>query len=99
MRWPWRAAGGGWPPPLSYSGEFRRSGQAAVSEPEGRGAAWTEERGTSDEGRRRSEGGMGRRAGPRRRAGDAVSAARQPALARPESAAPARRRPGDWLLA
>ena len=26
---------------------------AAQSEPEGRGAAWTEERGTSDEGRRR----------------------------------------------
>jgi hypothetical protein len=24
-----------------------------MSEPEGRGAAWTEERGTSDEGRRR----------------------------------------------
>jgi Mg-chelatase subunit ChlD len=42
----------------------------SMSEPEGRGAAWTEERGTSDEGRRRSEGGMGRRAGPRRRAGD-----------------------------
>src|SRR5216683_4909834 len=37
---------------------------APVSEPAGRGAAWTEERGTSDEGRRRSEGGMGRRAGP-----------------------------------
>jgi len=30
----------------------------------GRGAAWTEERRRSDEGRRRSEGGMGRRAGP-----------------------------------
>ncbi|HEX9538847.1 MAG TPA: ABC transporter ATP-binding protein [Streptosporangiaceae bacterium] len=45
----------------------------AMSEPEGRGAAWTEERGTSDEGRRRSEGGMGRRAGPRRRAGDTAS--------------------------
>ncbi len=35
----------------------------AVSEPEGRGAAWTEERGTSDEGRRRQQA-------PRRRAGD-----------------------------
>jgi exodeoxyribonuclease VII small subunit len=35
----------------------------AVSEPEGRGAAWTEERGTSDEGRRRQEA-------PRKRAGD-----------------------------
>jgi branched-chain amino acid transport system ATP-binding protein len=46
-----------------------------VSEPEGRGVAWTDERGTSEEGRRRSEGGMGRRAGPRRRAGDAVSPA------------------------
>ena len=41
-----------------------------MSEPKGRGGAWTEERGTSDEGRRRSEGGMGRRAGPRRRAGE-----------------------------
>jgi NAD(P)H-dependent flavin oxidoreductase YrpB (nitropropane dioxygenase family) len=39
-----------------------------VSEPKGRGAEWTEERGTSDEGRRRSEAGMGRRVGPRRRA-------------------------------
>jgi prephenate dehydrogenase len=35
----------------------------SVSEPEGRGAAWTEERGTSDEGRRRLKA-------PRRRAGD-----------------------------
>jgi DNA-binding NarL/FixJ family response regulator len=41
-----------------------------MSELEGRGVAWTEERGTSDEGRRRSEGGTGRRAGPRKRAGD-----------------------------
>jgi len=46
-----------------------------MSEPEGRGAAWTQERGTSDEGRRRSEGGMGRRAGPSRRAGPALRAA------------------------
>ncbi len=47
-------------------------------EPKGRGAAWTQQRGTSDEGpppqaarqaRRWSEGGMGRRVGPRRRAG------------------------------
>jgi len=30
-----------------------------MSELEGRGAAWTEERGTSDERRRRSEGGWG----------------------------------------
>ena len=48
--------------------EFRgRSRTIAVSEPEGRGGAWTEERGakaTSDEARGRSEGGMGRRAGP-----------------------------------
>jgi predicted amidohydrolase YtcJ len=29
-----------------------------VSEPEGRGAAWTEERGTSDEGRRRAESAL-----------------------------------------
>ena len=49
-----------------------------AGELEGRGAAWTvsippdppQRRGTSDEGRRRSEGGMGRRAGPRKRAGD-----------------------------
>ena len=40
-----------------------------MSEPKGRGAAWTEERGTSDEGRRLHEGGMGRWVGPRRRAG------------------------------
>jgi hypothetical protein len=39
---------------------------ADLSEPEGRGAAWTEERGTSDEGRRRLKA-------PRRRAGDAAS--------------------------
>jgi hypothetical protein len=43
--------------------------ERSVSEPEGRGAAWTEERSVSEpEGR--SEGGMGRRAGPRRRAGN-----------------------------
>ena len=41
-----------------------------MSEPKGRGVAWTEERGTSDEGRQRHEGGMGRRVGPRRRAED-----------------------------
>jgi hypothetical protein len=34
-----------------------------MSEPEGRGAAWTEERGTSEEGRRRPRA-------PRSRAGD-----------------------------
>src|SRR5579859_2062168 len=39
-------------------------GRRAKSEPQGRGAAWTEERGTSDEGRRRLEA-------PRRGAGDA----------------------------
>jgi hypothetical protein len=38
--------------------------EQSVSEPQGRGAAWTEERGTSDEGRRRSEGGMWRWVGP-----------------------------------
>jgi acetolactate synthase I/II/III large subunit len=43
-----------------------------MSEQEGRGAAWTEERGTSDAGRRGSEGGMGRRVGPPRLADDAV---------------------------
>ena len=45
-----------------------------MSEPKGRGAAWSEERGTIDERRRRSEGGMGRYASylrrPRRRADD-----------------------------
>ena len=46
-----------------------RGAARGTREPKGRGAVWTEERGTSDEGRRRSEGGMGRRAGPRRRAG------------------------------
>src|SRR6202011_4196029 len=44
----------------------RVKGDAEVSEPKGRGVAWTEEREArnerrSDEGRRRSEGGMGRR--------------------------------------
>jgi L-threonate 2-dehydrogenase len=38
-------------------------GESAVREPEGRGVAWTEERGTSDEGRRRLKA-------PQRRAGD-----------------------------
>jgi putative ABC transport system permease protein len=38
-------------------------------EPKAPDAAWTEERGTSDEGRERSEGGMGRWVGRRRRAG------------------------------
>ncbi|HEX4660883.1 MAG TPA: CoA transferase [Streptosporangiaceae bacterium] len=46
------------------------AGVVVTSEPEGGGVAWPEERGTSNEGTRRSEGGMGRRAGPRRRAGD-----------------------------
>ncbi len=41
-----------------------------MSEPKGRGAAWSEERGTIDEQRRRRAGGMGRRAGLRRRADD-----------------------------
>jgi UDP-N-acetyl-D-glucosamine dehydrogenase len=44
---------------------MRRAGEA-LSEPAGRGAAWTEERGTSDEGRRRLKA-------PRRRAGKALS--------------------------
>ena len=41
-----------------------------MSEPKGRGADWTQERGTSDEGRRRPWRGPGRWVGPRRRAGD-----------------------------
>ena len=41
-----------------------------MSEPKERGAAWSEERGTIDEQRRRSEGGTGRWAGPRRGADD-----------------------------
>jgi multiple sugar transport system permease protein len=40
-----------------------------MSELAARSAAWTEERGTSDEGRRRRVGGKGRWAGGRRRAG------------------------------
>src|SRR5258708_7588630 len=48
--------------------EILASTQDAIFEPKGRGAAWTEERGTSGGRRRRSEGGVGRRAGPRRRA-------------------------------
>src|ERR1700680_2677452 len=52
-------------------GERRGRGAAGreeqhMSEPKGRGVAWTEERGTSDEGRRRLKA-------PRRRAGDTVS--------------------------
>jgi bifunctional oligoribonuclease and PAP phosphatase NrnA len=49
------------------------TGTGGPSEPKGRGAPWTEERGSvrpSDEGRRRSEGGTGRWAEPRRRARD-----------------------------
>jgi len=38
-----------------------------MTEPKGRGADWTEEPGTSDEGRRRREEASGRWAGPRRR--------------------------------
>jgi hypothetical protein len=45
-------------------GAQRPAGEGApVSEPKGRGGAWTEERGTSDEGRRRLQA-------PRRRAGE-----------------------------
>src|SRR6266851_7903175 len=54
-------------------GRGRHRARHSMSAPEGRGAAWTEERGTSDEGRGGSEGGRGGRAGPRRRAGDTVS--------------------------
>ena len=54
-----------------------------MSEPEGRGAAWTEERGTSDEGRRRPKA-------PRRRAGDTdtpdLEVARKLAVAAAEAA-------------
>jgi tRNA 2-thiouridine synthesizing protein A len=54
-----------------------------MSEPQGRGVAWTEERGTSDEGpppeaarqaRRRLWRGPGRWAGPRKRAGSRADA-------------------------
>jgi SseB protein N-terminal domain len=54
---------------------------AVRSKPEARGAAWTEERGTSDEGTRRSEGGMGRWAGRRRRAREAQSKPEGPGCA------------------
>src|SRR6266852_7090008 len=48
-----------------------------MSELKGRGTAWTEERGTSDEGRRRLKAPRRRAEGraPRRRAGNTVSAA------------------------
>ncbi|HEX9536761.1 MAG TPA: hypothetical protein VGA04_01140 [Streptosporangiaceae bacterium] len=42
-----------------------------MSEPEGRGTAWTEERGTSDEGRRRLKGAPEASGGPSERAGGA----------------------------
>ena len=60
-------------------GQLAGGGRRSPREPKGRGVAWTQERGTSDEGpppqaarpaRRRSEGGMGRWVGPRRRAGE-----------------------------
>src|SRR5260221_2586305 len=41
-----------------------RSGRRSLSEQEGRGAVWTEERGTGDEGRRCGEGGWGGAGGP-----------------------------------
>ncbi|HEY4852179.1 MAG TPA: hypothetical protein VII22_15430, partial [Streptosporangiaceae bacterium] len=56
--------------------------KTSMSEPKGRGGAWTEERGTSDEGRRRLKSAPeasgeqstsdeeGRPKAPRRRAGD-----------------------------
>ena len=47
-----------------------------MSELTGRGAAWTEERGTSDEGRRRQGRGMGRWVGPRKRAGSRATLTR-----------------------
>jgi len=50
--------------PLGLQAARRRAG-GRMSEPQGRGGAWTEERGTSDEGRRRLQAA-------RRRAGDAV---------------------------
>ena len=56
-----------------------RGAARGTREPKGRGAAWTQQRGTSDEGRRRSEGGMGRCARylrrPRRRAGRSTTLA------------------------
>ncbi|HEX9542513.1 MAG TPA: hypothetical protein VGA04_30680 [Streptosporangiaceae bacterium] len=42
-----------------------------MSEPPGRGAAWTEERGTSDEGRRRLKAPVGERETQRERAAGA----------------------------
>jgi quercetin dioxygenase-like cupin family protein len=50
-----------------------------MSEPEGRGAAWTEERGTSDEGRRRLKA-------PRRRAGNTAAHFSTEALGQPAGA-------------
>ena len=69
---------------------------AVRSEPEARGAAWTEERGTSDEGRRRSEGGTGRWAGRRRRAREAPSEPEGPGCAEDHpQAGPGRAAGGD----
>ena len=68
-----------------------------MSELEVRGAAWTpffppnppQERGTRDEGRRASEGGLGRCVGPRKRAANTASASPLPTTTRwcgPDSA-------------
>ena len=73
------------PPAVVVIGEVVRLsdqlGLAFPSEPEARGAAWTEQRGTSDEGWRRQEAGTGRRAGPRRRAGRLAPSGRAGRLA------------------
>src|SRR5262249_53036781 len=53
-------------------GGWRAWGGGSNERAGGHGAAWTEERATRERGA--SEGGMGRRAGPRRRAGSTVTA-------------------------
>jgi hypothetical protein len=60
----WGSAAPGRPPKEESMSELSRRGEReiALSEPAGRGGAWTEERGTSDEGRRRPEAPL-RRAG------------------------------------
>jgi hypothetical protein len=61
------------PAPPGTAARRRRTG-LRMSERLGRGAAWTDERDRSEEGRRRSEVGMGSRAGPgpRTRAGNSA---------------------------
>ncbi len=68
----------------------RRAGEHG--EPEGRGAAWTEERGTSDEGKRRRKAPR-RRAGDNREAHGRLAAPGHPATPDEAGRGPSQRRP------